>query len=102
VAPIPSDLTVAELFVAYLRFCEQYYVKNGETTNQVTMIHLALKVAKQLYGHSPCRNFGPLALKACRAEFVRNGLSRHECNRRTFSYGVPDVSRSRRTLGTRR
>jgi hypothetical protein len=29
------------------------------------------------------RDFGPLALKACREEFVRQGLSRHECNRRT-------------------
>jgi hypothetical protein len=47
------------------------------------MIRLALKVANRLYGHSLVRDFGPIALKACRAEFVRQGLSRHACNRRT-------------------
>ena len=41
-----ADLTVAELFRAYFRHCQQYYVKNGEVTNQVTMIHLALQVAR--------------------------------------------------------
>ncbi len=35
-AAAPSDLTVAEQFLAYFRHCEQYYVKNGEVTNQVT------------------------------------------------------------------
>jgi hypothetical protein len=62
---------------------EQYYDKNGESTNQVTMIRPALKVASRLYGHAVVSEFGPIALKACRAEFVRRGLSRHECNRRT-------------------
>jgi hypothetical protein len=77
------DLYVAELFVAYLRYCGQYYVKNGEVTNQVTMIGLAPEVARRLYGHAPCRDFGPLALMACRAEFIGEGLSRNQCNRRT-------------------
>ena len=77
---VPADLTVAELFRSYSRHCEQYYVKNGEVTNQVTMIHLALQVARRLHGHNPSRDFGPLALKACRAEFIRQGLSRSECN----------------------
>jgi integrase len=79
----PADLTVAELFRSYFRRCRDYYVKNGRVTSQVTTIHLALDVANRLYGHTPCRDFGPLALKACRAEFVGQGLSRNECNRRT-------------------
>ena len=82
-APVPSDLTVVELSASYFRHCQEYYVKNGELTNQVTMIHLALDVVNRLYGHMLGRDFGPLALKACRAEFIRKGLSRNECNRRT-------------------
>src|SRR5262249_30796514 len=68
---------------AYFRHCETYYVKNGVATNQVRMIRLALAVLRLLYGHTLVRDFGPLALKACRAEFVDQGLSRRECNRRT-------------------
>jgi hypothetical protein len=41
---VQSDLTVAELILAYHRHSEQYYVKNGEVTNQVTLIRLALWV----------------------------------------------------------
>jgi integrase len=78
-----ADLTVGELILAYYRHAEQYYVKNGKVTNQVTMIRLALKVANRHYGHTPAGEFGPLALKACRAEYVQQGLSRRECNRRT-------------------
>ena len=78
----PADLTVAELFRSYFRHCQGYYVKDGEATNQVRMIHLALGVANRIYGHVPCRDFGPVALKACRDEFMRT-LCRAECNRRT-------------------
>src|SRR5262245_54759159 len=60
------------------------------------MIRLALRVLNRLYGHSPVQDFGPLALKACRTEFVGQGLSRRECNRRTnliegaFKWGVAE------------
>lgn len=81
--PPGGAITVGELALAYYRHSEQYYVKNGEVTNQVRMIRLALKVANVLYGSVPVGEFGPMALKACRAEFVAQGLSRRECNRRT-------------------
>jgi hypothetical protein len=81
--PTQTDLTVVELILAYRQHSEQYYVKNGEATNQVRMIRLALEVADDLYGHTAVRDFGPLALKACRNEFVRQGLSRGEVNRWT-------------------
>ncbi len=71
--PDRGGLTVNDLILAYFRHCEQYYVKNGEVTNQVRMIRLALKVLRGLYGNSPVQDFGPLALKACRGEFVRQG-----------------------------
>jgi integrase len=83
IQPQADPLTVTELGVRYDRHCEQYYVKNGKVTNQVTMIRLALKVLRQLYGSMFISDFGPVNLKACRAEFIREGLSRGECNRRT-------------------
>jgi integrase len=83
---IPTEaepLTITELTVRYVRHAEQYYVKNGKVTNQVTMIKLAIKVLRRLYGSTFIKDFGPVNLKACRAKFVREGLSRGECNRRT-------------------
>jgi integrase len=82
-APDRDGLTVNELILAYFRHSEQYYVKNGELTNQIRMIRLALRVVRRLHGTTLVAGFGPLALKACRDEFIRQGLSRRECNRRT-------------------
>jgi hypothetical protein len=70
------------MLVAYQRHYAGYYVKNGEVTNHVEIIRLALRVVNRLYGHKSVGDFGPLALTACRAEFVRQGLGRRECNRR--------------------
>jgi integrase len=81
--PQSEVLTITELCVGYYRHCERYYTKNGRTTNQVNIIKLALKVLRALYGSSLVKDFSPLALKACRAEFIGQGLSRRECNRRT-------------------
>jgi integrase len=78
-----DNLTVTEMCVRYYRHAEGYYVKNGKTTAQVGLIKSALKVLRSLYGSTLAKDFSPLALKACRAEFIRQGLSRRECNRRT-------------------
>jgi hypothetical protein len=82
-APPAGTITVGELLRDSYRHAEQYYVKNGEVTNQVRMIRLAFKAANVLYGDVQVADVGPLALKACRAAFVKQGLSRGECNRRT-------------------
>jgi hypothetical protein len=64
------DLTVNELALAYWRFAEGYYVKNGEPTKQLGRIKSALRPLKELYGHTPAREFGPLALKAVRERML--------------------------------
>lgn len=78
-----NDLTVAELVVAYVKFADGYYRKNGKPTGETTNIRYALKGLRQLYGHTLAREFGPLALKATRQHFIDSGLCRNECNRRT-------------------
>src|SRR5262249_28521245 len=40
----------------------------------------ALRILKQLYGHTAAAEFGPLALKACRAEMVKKGWARTYVN----------------------
>jgi integrase len=59
------------------------YVKDSKPTNQILLIRLAIKILRELYGREPASTFGPLALKACRDQFIKQGLARTECNRRT-------------------
>ncbi len=89
-----NHLTVNELVDRFLEWAGSYYVKDGRPTNQVPLIRFALKVLRELYGREPASTFGPLALKACREQFIQQGLARTECNRRTritvqaFRWGV--------------
>jgi hypothetical protein len=85
--PVPtsgagSDLTVNELLLAYLRHADGYYVKNGKPTVEPGNIRLAVRPLRQLYGHTPARNFGPLGLKAVRQAMIGAGNCRSEINRR--------------------
>jgi integrase len=89
-----DGLRINELALSDFRHCENYYVKNGVATSQVGLVRLSLAVLNRLFGHTLVRDFGPLALETCQAEFVRQGLCRNECNRRTklirqaFRWGV--------------
>jgi site-specific recombinase XerD len=89
-----DGLRVNKLALSFLRHCENYYVKNGTVTSQVRLVRLSLAVLNRLFAHTLAADFGPLALETCQAEFVRQGLCRNECNRRTklirqaFRWGV--------------
>lgn len=89
-----ADLSVNELILAYWRFAEGYYVKNGQPTSQLERVRLSLQPVKELYGHTPARNFGPLALKAVREQMVKAGWVRRYinqcigCVRRMFRWAV--------------
>jgi integrase len=65
-----SDLSVNELILAYWRFAEGYYRKNGEPTSQLDRVRLALRIVRELYGYTPARDFGPKALKAVREKML--------------------------------
>lgn len=79
----PSELTINELIVAYVRFAEGYYRKGGEPTGEADTIRYALRPLHRLYGPTEAREFGPLALQAVRQAMIESGLCRNECNRRT-------------------
>jgi integrase len=67
-----SGLTISELIFAYWQRVERHYVKDGKQTNEPGVIKLALRFLKNLYGHMPAREFGPLALKAVREAMVEH------------------------------
>ncbi len=89
-----SDLTVAELLLRYWKFAKGYYRKNGEQTSEVAVIKSSLRPIRELYGNSPAREFGPLALEAVRQRLISTGRSRSGINcaisrvRRVFRWGV--------------
>ena len=69
-----SDLTINEMILAYLRYARGYYVKNGKPTSEPANLALAFRPLRHLYGHSPARQFGPVALKAVRQELIASGI----------------------------
>src|SRR5262249_48520360 len=77
-----SDLTVAELLLAYLRHCDAYYRKNGQPTGEADNIRFAVRPLKRLYAHALAKDFGPLALKAVREAMIKEDLCRNEINRK--------------------
>jgi integrase len=77
-----GDLTVSELVLSYLEFADGYYVKDGAPTVEPGNIRLALRPVRRLYGHTPAKGFGPLALKAVRRAMIDAGNCRTEVNRR--------------------
>ncbi len=81
-SPGEADVSVNEMMLAYVQFADGYYVKNGKSTTEPVNIGLALRPLRRLYGHTPARTFGPLALKAVRQAMIDSGLCRSEVNKR--------------------
>lgn len=88
------DITVAELVVAYVRFAETHYRRDGVVGREVGNIKDALRPVRKLYGHTPAAEFGPAAYKAVRATMIEAGLARSTVNnrlgkvRRVWRWGV--------------
>ena len=72
-----GSVSVAELLVAYLRFCETFY---RPPSTEIERIRRALRPVAQKYGHTAACDFGPLALKAVREGLVAERLSRRFIN----------------------
>lgn len=89
-----GDLSIAELLVAYLRFAEDYYRRDGKPTKELANIRQALRPLRELYSLTSVHEFGPLALKTVRQAMINAGLCRNEINKRirrivgVFRWGV--------------
>lgn len=88
------DVTVAELIAAYWRHAGSYYTKDGTPTSEQSLIKLAMRPLRRLYGTTFASDFGPLALKAVRQAMIDNDGCRTTVNglvdrvRRMFRWGV--------------
>jgi len=77
-----SDLTVAELCVAYWRHAQGHYrIKPGGSRGSIERVRLALRHLKETYGHTLARDFRPLALQAIQRRLAQTGNSRSYVNR---------------------
>lgn len=87
------DLTINELIAAYWRFARKWYVKDGEPTDAIYGIRIALRLLRTHYGTTLVKDFGPLKLDALLAHMVEKKWSRRYCNdhlgriKRVFRWG---------------
>lgn len=89
-------LTVNAVLLSYLEFAAAYYARDGKTTQEYQEMTYALKPVRQLYGRTPARDFGPLALKTVREQMMDDGLARSLINarvnriKRTWKWAVSE------------
>lgn len=65
-----TDMSVAELILAYWKYAEGYYLKNGKATEQQHRIRMVMRVLRETHGHRPVAEFGPKSLKAIRDRMI--------------------------------
>jgi len=75
-------MSVNDLMLAYWRFAETYYRKNGVPTTEQASIRESLRPLRRLYGTIPAGDFGPLALKTVRQALIDADLTRSVINSR--------------------
>jgi len=76
-----SEPPITQILVAYMRFAKSYYRKDGKPTSQLGIVKRALTTLRELYGHRPASEFGPLALQAVRQKIVDSGVCRDYVNK---------------------
>lgn len=81
--PPPLDPSVNQVLLAFLTHASSHYRRPDTTpTGEVKEFKLSVRPVRLLYGTTPARAFGPLALKAVRDWMVGRGLCRTLVNRR--------------------
>jgi len=75
--------TVNEVVLAFMEHADGYYCHaDGTPTGETENFKAAMRPLTRLYGWTPARNFGPLALKAVRSAMIDGGLARTTINGR--------------------
>jgi integrase len=87
-------MTINQLVLAYLKYAEGYYRKNGKPTREYGILKEAASVLVEGFGDTPVLEFGPLRLKCVRDQMIERGWSRRYINKqvgrivRGFRWGV--------------
>lgn len=88
------DTSVGDILKAFRDFAADFYLKNGKPTSELFAYKRVIRTVARMYAEIAATEFGPLALKAIRDSWVRDGLSRSTCNKnqrrvvRIFKWGV--------------
>ena len=75
-------LSVVEVANAFWQHAKAFYGA-GTHLGELGSYRLAVKLLKDLYGHTPAKDFGPKALTTVRQSMVSAGWCRNYCNRQT-------------------
>jgi integrase len=75
-----KPLAVNDLVLAYWKFAKEYYGFDRGGRGDGYCLKDALRVVRLLYGRTSPRDFGPLALKACRRQMIEKAWSRTYTN----------------------
>lgn len=75
--------TVADIILAFAEHAAMHYrLPDGSTSEEVENLKAAIRPVRKLYGSTPVRDFGPLALRAVRDDMIGSGLARRSINDR--------------------
>jgi integrase len=80
--PDRPALSVNELMLAFWRYAESHYTRDGRPTRHLENLRDALRPVRRLYGHTEAAGFDAAALKAVRRAMVDAGLCRNTVNGR--------------------
>jgi integrase len=81
--PTRRDVTVNELLLGFWGYAEGHYRRaDGTPTNELPQFRQTFRLVRELYGHTPAHEFGPLALKAIRQKMIEAGWNRKLVNQR--------------------
>jgi hypothetical protein len=80
-ADAPQDITVAEIIDRFLTHAATYYRHaDGTSTGETATFKSPRRMLNGLYGRTPARDFGPLALQAVRLKMIDSGWCRTSIN----------------------
>lgn len=72
-----------EVLLAFLTHADGHYRRaDGTPTHEIVEYKIVSRAVREVYGHVPAAEFGPLALKAVRERMVAGGLARTLINNR--------------------
>jgi hypothetical protein len=90
--PVGRTVTLNEVLLGFLRWALTHYrCLDGEPTTEIAELKRSVAPVRQLYGHTPAREFGPKALAVVRQHMVERGWCRTLINRRVERVSRGDV-----------
>lgn len=78
---VSSSITIEQVLASFLKHASTYYRdEDGKETGELLAFKSVMKTIRKLYAKLPAVEFGPLCLKACRQELIRQDIARRVIN----------------------